>query len=145
MINIQYQGRLTYLSRWAYYFMSTIGLYLVKKLGQDDEKIKQALEMLLIDRGNEFRELSNVLLRAPKSMTPISNSEQFILNFCLDVNEAFKTWSGEMELLIDSPQRALIILRQLSRDKTKMNELVHLLNLSYTLAEEFKEIYRRLK
>jgi hypothetical protein len=125
--------------------MSTIGLYLVKKLGQDDEKIKQALEMLLIDRGNEFRELSNVLLRTPKSMAPISNSEQFILNFCLDVNEAFKTWSGEMELLIDSPQRALIILRQLSRDKTKMNELVHLLNLSYTLAEEFKEIYRRLK
>ena len=125
--------------------MSTIGVYLVKKLGQDDEKIKQALEMLLIDRGNEFRELSNVLLRAPKSMAPISNSEQFILNFCLDVNEAFKTWSGEMELLIDSPQRALIILRQLSRDKTKMNELVHLLNLSYTLAEEFKEIYRRLK
>ena len=125
--------------------MSTIGLYLVKKLGQDDEKIKQALEMLLIDRGNEFRELSNVLLRAPKSMAPISNSEQFILNFCLDVNEAFKTWSGETELLIDSPQRALIILRQLSRDKTKMNELVHLLNLSYTLAEEFKEIYRRLK
>jgi len=125
--------------------MSTIGLYLVKKLGQDDEKIKQALEMLLIDRGNEFRELSNVLLRAPKSMAPIYNSEQFILNFCLDVNEAFKTWSGEMELLIDSPQRALIILRQLSRDKTKMNELVHLLNLSYTLAEEFKEIYRRLK
>ena len=86
-----------------------------------------------------------MLLRAPKSMAPISNSEQFILNFCLDVNEAFKTWSGEMELLIDSPQRALIILRQLSRDKTKMNELVHLLNLSYTLAEEFKEIYRRLK
>jgi hypothetical protein len=125
--------------------MSTVSLYLVKKLGQDDEKIKQALEMLLIDRGNEFRELSNVLLRAPKSMAPISNSEQFILNFCLDVNEAFKTWSGEMELLIDSPQRALIILRQLSRDKTKMNELVHLLNLSYTLAEEFKEIYRRLK
>jgi hypothetical protein len=125
--------------------MSTIGLYLVKKLGQDDEKIKQALEMLLIDRGNEFRELSNVLLRVPKSMAPISNSEQFILNFCLDVNEAFKTWSGETELLIDSPQRALIILRQLSRDKTKMNELVHLLNLSYTLAEEFKEIYRRLK
>lgn len=125
--------------------MSTVSLYLVKKLGQDDEKIKQALEMLLIDRGNEFRELSNVLLRAPKSMAPISNSEQFILNFCLDVNEAFKTWSGEMELSIDSPQRALIILRQLSRDKTKMNELVHLLNLSYTLAEEFKEIYRRLK
>ena len=120
-------------------------MYLVKKLGHDDEKIKQALDMLLIDRGNEFRELSAVLLRTPKSMEPIANSEQFILNFCLDVNEAFKTWSGQMDLLMDSPQKALNILRQLSRDKTKMNELVHLLNLSYTLAEEFKEIYRRLR
>lgn len=123
----------------------SIGMYLVKKLGHDDEKIKQALDMLLIDRGNEFRELSAVLLRTPKSMEPIANSEQFILNFCLDVNEAFKTWSGQMDLLMDSPQKALNILRQLSRDKTKMNELVHLLNLSYTLAEEFKEIYRRLR
>jgi hypothetical protein len=125
--------------------VSTIGLYLVKKLGQDDEKIRQALDMLLIDRKNEFRELSEVLLRMPKSMVPIYDSEQFILNFCLDVNEAFKTWSGEMDLLIDSPQKALTILRQLSRGKTKMNQLIHLLNLSYTLAEEFKEIHRRLK
>jgi hypothetical protein len=124
--------------------MST-SLHLIKKIGHDDENIMQALDMLLIDRKNEFRELSEVLLRTPKSMVPISNSEQFILNFCLDVHEAFKTWSGQMDLLLDSPQKALIILRQLSRDKTKMNELVHLLNLSYTLAEEFKEIYRRLK
>jgi hypothetical protein len=124
--------------------MST-SLHIIKKIGQDDENIMQALGMLLIDRKNEFRELSEVLLRTPKSMVQISNSEQFILNFCLDVHEAFKTWSGQMDLLLDSPQKALIILRQLSRDKTKMNELVHLLNLSYTLAEEFKEIYRRLK
>src|SRR3989338_2148949 len=124
--------------------MST-GLYLVKKSGLDDEKIKQALDMLLIDRRNEFRELSEVLLRSPKSMEPVPNSEQFILNFCLDVNEAFKTWSGQMELSTSSPQKALTILRQLSRDKNTMNQLAHLLNISYTLAYEFKEIYRRLK
>ena len=124
--------------------MST-GLYLVKKSGLDDEKIKQALDMLLIDRRNEFRELSEVLLRSPKSMEPVPNSEQFILNFCLDVNEAFKTWSGQMELSTSSPQKALTILRQLSRDKNTMNQLAHLLNISYTLADEFKEIYRRLK
>lgn len=123
----------------------SVSVYLIKKIGQDDENIMRALEMLLIDRRHEFRELSEVLLRTPKSNVQIINSEQFILNFCLDVNEAFKTWSGEMDLLIDSPQRALVILRQLSRDKTKMNQLVHLLNLSYTLAEEFKEIYKRLK
>lgn len=125
--------------------MSNIGLYLVKKPGLEDEKIKQALDMLLIDRRNEFRELSAVLLKTSKSMEPVPNSEQFILNFCLEVNEAFKAWSGQMDLSINSPQKALTILRQLSRDKTTMNQLAHLLNLSYTLANEFKEIYRRLK
>ena len=124
--------------------MSNISLYLVKKPGLEDEKIKQALDMLLIDRRNEFRELSAVLLKTSK-MEPIPNSEQFVLNFCLEVNEAFKTWSGQMDLSISSPQKALTILRQLSRDKTTMNQLAHLLNLSYTLADEFKEIYRRLK
>lgn len=124
--------------------MSISGLYLIKKSGLEDEKINQALNMLLIDRKNEFRELSEVLLRSTKSMETIPNSEHFVLNFCLDVNDAFKTWSGQMELSTSSPQKALTILRQLSRNKTTMNQLAHLLNLSYTLADEFKEIYRRL-
>jgi hypothetical protein len=124
--------------------MSNVGLYLVKKPGLEDDKIKKALDMLLVDRRNEFRELSEVLLKTSKSMEPIPNFEQFILNFCLDVDEAFKTWSGQTELSVNSPQKALTILRQLSRDKTTMNQLAHLLNLSYTIANEFKEIYRRL-
>ena len=124
--------------------MSNVGLYLLKKTGLEDEKIKKALDMLLIDRRNEFQELSEVLLKTSKFMEQIPNFEQFILNFCLDVNEAFKTWSGQMDLSINSPQKALTILRQLSRDKNTMNQLAHLLNLSYTLADEFKEIYRRL-
>jgi hypothetical protein len=124
--------------------MSTYGLYHVTKFGLDSDKIKKALDMLLIDRRNEFRELSDVLLRTSKFSEPIPNSEQFILNFCLEVNEAFKTWSGQADLPINSAQKALTILRQLSRDKTTMNQLAHLLNLSYTLANEFKEIYRRI-
>jgi len=120
-------------------------MYRIQKQGLDDNKIRQALSMLLIDRRNEFRELSNVLLRTPKSFEPIPNYDEFVLNFCLEVNDAFKTWSGQMSLSINSPQKALTILRQLSRDKTTMNQLAHLLNISYTLADEFKEIYRRLK
>lgn len=119
--------------------------YLVKKSGLDEAKIKQALDMLLIDRKNEFHELSEVLLKTAKSSDSMLYSEQFILNFCLDVNDAFKTWSGQMPLTISSPQKALTILRQLSRDKTTMNQLAHFLNISYTLADEFMEIYRRLK
>jgi len=119
--------------------------YLIKKSGLNEEKIKQALDMLLIDRRNEFRELSGVLLKPSKSSESIQYSEQFILNFCLDVNDAFKTWSGQTPLAVNSPQKALTILRQLSREKTTMNQLAHLLNISYTLADEFMEIYRRLK
>lgn len=119
--------------------------YLVKKSGLDEAKIKQALDMLLIDRSNEFRELSSILLKTAKPSGSTSYSEQFVLNFCLDVNDAFKTWSGQTPLTVSSPQKALTILRQLSRDKTTMNQLAHLMNISYTLADEFMEIYRRLK
>ncbi len=117
--------------------------YVIKKEGFEEAKIKQALDMLLVDRKNEFRELSIMIL--PKtSSEPIKNWEQFVLNFCLDVNEAFKTWSGQSELNQTSPQKALTILRQLSMNKTAMTQLAHLLNISYDLADQFKEIYRRL-
>ncbi len=117
--------------------------YVIKKEGLEEEKIKLALDMLLVDRKNEFRELSSMIL--PKSLSePIKNWEQFVMNFCLDVDEAFKTWSGQSELNPTSPQKALTILRQLSMNKTAMTNLAHLMNISYDLAEQFKEIYRRL-
>jgi hypothetical protein len=117
-------------------------MFVLKKEGFEEEKCKRALDTLLIDRNNEFRELANMIL--PKTTSePIANWEQFVMNFCLDVCDAFETWSGNKELSTNSPQKALTILRQLSRNKTSMNQLSHLLNISYDLAEEFKEIYRR--
>ena len=117
-------------------------MYVIKKEGLDEAKINKALSMLLIDRKNEFRELANMIL--PKKLSqPIKNWEHFVLNFCLDVNEAFKTWTGDVDLNPNSPQKALTILRQLSRNKKSMTQLSHLLNISYDLAEEFKVIYRR--
>ena len=118
-------------------------MYALKKEGLTEAKTQRALKILLVDRKNEFRELSNMIL--PKTtLEPIKNWEQFVLNFCLDVNEAFKTWSGDMPLNSNSSQKALTILRQLSRNKTSMIQLSHLMNISYDLAEEFKEIYKRL-
>ena len=118
-------------------------MYVLKKEGFEEAKIKQTLDMLLVDRKNEFRELSAMVL--PKTLSePIVNWEQFVMNFCLDVNEAFRTWSGNMELNTNSPQKALTVLRQLTRDKKNMTQLSHLLNISFDLAEEFKEIYRRI-
>ena len=125
--------------------MSTIGLYMLKSDAYDEEKVKQALDMLVIDRKNEFRELASVLLPNPNSIKSMPHWEEFILNFCLDVEESFKTWSGKSSLQKSSPQKALTILRQLSRNKTSMNQLAHFLNISYNLSIEFKEIYKRLK
>ena len=108
------------------------------------EKIHQVLDMLYIDRKNEFRELSQVLL-SEKALNAMPNWKEFVLNFSLDVEDAFKTWSGQSPLATGSPQKALTLLRQLGHDKTSMNQLAHLLNLSYNISCEFKEIYRRLK
>ncbi len=119
---------------------------MLKQEGFELSRSKKALDMLLIDRENEFRVLAEaVLWNVPSSMRPIKNQEEFLLNFCLDVCHAFKTWTGGTPLEINSDMKALTILRQLSHDKKTMTELCHLLNLSCTLAEEFKVVYRRIE
>lgn len=117
-------------------------VYVLKKEGFQEQKIHESLAKLLVDRKNEFREIAKMII-PKKNGEQIKNWEHFVLNFCLDVNEAFKTWSGSMPLNQNSPQKALTILRQLSRNKTSMNQLSHLLNISYDLAEQFREIYKR--
>ena len=117
-------------------------MYMLKEY--KEEKTNQSLDMLYLDRKNEFRELSEVILPEKATQT-MPNWKEFVLNFSLDVEDAFKTWSGKTPLLVSSPQKALTLLRQLGHDKTSMNQLVHLLNISYNLSLEFKEIYRRLK
>ena len=124
--------------------MSIAGMYMLNTGEYKEEKIHQALDMLYLDRKNEFRELSQVLL-SEKALQSMTHWKEFVLNFSLDVEEAFKAWSGQIDLLPSSPQKALTILRQLAHDKTSMNQLAHLLNMSYNLSVEFKEIYRRLK
>ncbi len=124
--------------------MSLSGMYMLNSEHYTQEKIHQALDMLYLDRKNQFRELSSVLLPENSSNT-MSTWKEFVLNFSLDVEGAFETWSGQTPLSVNSPQKALTILRQLSRDKTSMNQLVHLLNMAYNLSTEFKEIYKRLK
>ncbi|MBA4718331.1 MAG: hypothetical protein HRO68_04280 [Nitrosopumilus sp.] len=124
--------------------MGIAGMYMLNAEEYKTEKIHQALDMLYADRKNEFHELSLVLLNE-KALQVMPHWKEFVLNFCLDVEEAFKTWSGQSSLSVYSPQKALTLLRQLAHGKTSMNQLAHLLNLSCTISLEFKEIYRRLK
>ncbi len=124
--------------------MSIAGMYMLNTEEYKAEKISQVLDMLYVDRKVEFRELGLEILNE-KALQAMPHWKEFVLNFCLDVEEAFKTWTGKNSLTVSSPQKALTILRQLARDKTSMNQLAHLLNLSCTISLEFKEIYRRLK
>jgi len=121
--------------------MSIAGMYMLNSGEYKEEKITQALDMLYVDRIAEFRELSLELLKAQT----MPNWKEFVLNFCLDVDDAFKTWSGQSALTVKSPQKALTLLRQLAHDKTSINQLAKLLTLSCTISIEFKELYKRLK
>ncbi|MBC8501712.1 MAG: hypothetical protein H8D35_01125 [Nitrosopumilus sp.] len=124
--------------------MSIEGMYMLKSPEYTEEKIHESLKLLYTDRKNEFHELSQVFL-GKKKLDEMSNWKEFILNFCLDVADSFKTWTGQKPPSATSPQKALTILRQVGNDKTSMNQLTHVLNISYNLAMEFKEIYKRLK
>ncbi len=124
--------------------MSIAGMYMLNTDEYQEDKIQQALDMLYVDRVAEFRELSLELL-PEKALQSMPHWKEFVLNFCLDVEEAFKTWSGQSSLSVKSPQKALTLLRQLAHDKTSMNQLSQLLNLSCTISIEFKELYKRLK
>ena len=123
--------------------MNIDGMYMLNVEEYTEEKIQQALEILYTDRKNEFRELSEVILTEKAKAMP--NWKEFILNFCLDMEDSFKTWSGQKPPSITSPQKALTILRQLGKGITSMNQLTHLQNISYNLSAEFKEIYKHLK
>jgi len=124
--------------------MSIAGMYMLNSGEYTEENITKALDMLYVDRIAEFRELSLELL-PEKALQSMPHWKEFVLNFCLDVDEAFKTWSGQSSLTVKSPQKALTLLRQLAHDKTSMNRLSQLLNLSCTISIEFKELYKRLK
>ena len=74
--------------------MGIAGMYMLNAEEYKTEKIHQALDMLYVDRKNEFHELSLVLLNE-KALQVMPHWKEFVLNFCLDVEEAFKTleWS----------------------------------------------------
>ena len=122
--------------------MSITGMYMLN-VKYDVKKTHKALEILYSDRKNHFRELSESLLNE-KAIRTIPCWREFVLNFCLDVEDSFLSWTQKGHLSPVSPQKSLIILRQLGKNKKSMNQIAKLLNMSYDVALEFKEIYKRL-
>lgn len=103
---------------------------------------KKSLDMLLIDRGNEFRDLSHGI----GYPTNAKDWETIVLNFCLDFNDCFKAWSDkDTTSNHNQVHKCMTQMRQIARGKSSVVEVTKLQNIAYTLAKEFKSIYKRLK
>ncbi|MFB5619177.1 MAG: hypothetical protein ACE5SV_04460 [Candidatus Nitrosomaritimum aestuariumsis] len=124
--------------------MDFTGMYMLNTPEYSEEKIKKTLEFLYEDKKNAFKEIAQAFI-GEKDLNKTANWKGFVLNFCLDVGESFKIWTGQIPPNETSPQKTLTILRQVGNGLTSMNQLMHLLNISYTVSVEFKEIYKRLK
>ncbi len=103
---------------------------------------KTSLDMLLNYRRNEFQTLANKMNIS--ETTP--KWEEFILQYCLNVDEVFKIWIGKEDSSKSSPDhQTLTLLRMISKKQSTMIQVTNLLNLAYTMAQEFKEIYSRFR
>lgn len=115
--------------------------------GFEPKKAEESLAMLLVDRSNEFKELA----RGMGIPTTYKNWEHIILKFCLEFNGCFRVLTqveGPNDTTEDSHNKihqCMTLIRQIARGKSNMIEITHLQNIAYTLAEEFKTIYKRLR
>jgi hypothetical protein len=118
-------------------------MQIIKHPGFPDENaMKRSLDLLLVDRNNEFRELADVI-GIPRT-TP--GWEFIILKFCLDFRDCFVAWSTkDEELDHNTIHKSMTLIRQLAKGRTNMTELAHWENLAYTLAEEYSAVYKRLR
>ncbi|MEM3144291.1 MAG: hypothetical protein QXW91_06685 [Candidatus Nitrosotenuis sp.] len=115
--------------------------------GFEPKKAAESLNLLLETRSNEFKELA-AGMGIP---TTAKNWEHIILKFCLDFTVCFHTMTsveGPNDTTEESHNKihqCMTLLRQIAHGRTSMIEFTHLQNLAYSLAEEYKTIYKRLR
>lgn len=108
----------------------------------DPRKVEKAIKMLYADKSNEFRELA----LATGYPTTGKGWEKVILNFCLDFDDCFSSWSDEdMPSSHNKVHKCMTMMRQIARGKSNMTEVAHLQNIAYRLAQDFKSIYKRVE
>lgn len=108
----------------------------------EPSKVKYALDRLLINRSNEFREIAHTL------GYPIVNEgwEEFILRFCLEFDDCFRMWSDQEDHSDHNRvHKCMTMMRQISIGKPNMTEVIKIQNATYRIAEDFKILYHRLK
>jgi hypothetical protein len=108
--------------------------------GFEEKKARNALDIVLRDRKNEFRELAKSLKIDPSS----DDWEIIILKFCLDFEDCFKIWADKGEPDHNQIHKCMTMMRQVSKNKKTIIEVTHIQNIAYHISKEFNEIYKRL-
>lgn len=107
----------------------------------DPKKARYALERLLVNRSNEFREMALAM------GYPVNQPgwEEFILRFCLEFDGCFKMWSDEEDKSDHNMvHKCNTMMRQISIGRQNMTEVTKLQNTAYRIADDFKILYHRL-
>lgn len=108
---------------------------------QNDSKAKRSLDMLLIDRSNEFHELASAIGYSTK----YNNWEEFILRFCLEFDDCFEMWSEkESDGDHNRIHKCMTIMRQIGHGSSNIEHVTKLQNMAYRIAKDFKVMHDRL-
>ena len=108
--------------------------------GYNEKTVRESLDLLLRDRKNEFRELAESL-KIPRTA---DDWEVIILKFCLDFEDCFRIWTDVEEPNSVKNNKCMTIMREISRGKKNLSEVIHLQNIAQTLYTEFHQIYKRI-
>ena len=110
-------------------------------VGFEEKRARGALNLLLRDRRNEFRELANSI------GIPLTSEdwEVIVLRFCLDFYECFNIWSSSVSPNPNQTQKCMTIMRSVARGKKTISEISHIQNIAFNLCKEFENIYGRIK
>ena len=126
--------------------ISRRNLFVIQRYGFENVgRSRKALEILLVNRQLEFRDIANCVLCKISEPVIVPEWEEFILELCLAVKDAFDSCVGKNQLWSNSEIKSLTVFRQFGRCKPNMLQFTHLLNISYNLAEEFGVIYKKIE
>jgi len=100
---------------------------------------KKALELLLRNRGNEFKELAQAL-----NFPTTENWEQIILQFSLQLNGCYVRWQDEGNTAT-KPEvyKCFNLMRILSKNQ-KVTDVMKLLDTANKITEDFEIIRKEI-
>ena len=102
----------------------------------NNEQLHLALEMLRVNRSNEFKVAREIGVETRK------NWEQIVLRFSLEINGCFVKWQDN-ENIKKNVLSCFIIMQKLVKGR-KVSHAIKILDLTNKITEDFETIFKKL-